>query len=107
MWHYIKEHVRAFWIGFTGSGIVYGNILFLDAAHLNGPVIAYILKLLGAVVIAFLSGLATCAATDFYKDIKPIAITKRERMRKRIKYFFNRIKPKKNERSEKDTEERA
>lgn len=70
MWHYIKEHVKPFWIGFTGSGVVWGNILFADAGHIPGPVLVYLLKLVGAAAIAFASGLATVAATDFYKELK-------------------------------------
>lgn len=115
MWHffrrvvfpYIREHTKVFWSGFTIGGVVWGNILFLNTSINIHPALAFVLKVVGAGLIAFVSGIGTSLGNDFYKKIKPIAITNGDRMRKRIKYFFNRIKPKKNERSEKDTEERA
>jgi hypothetical protein len=70
MWHYIKEHGKAFWVGFTGSGIVWGNVLFIDATSIPYAFLAYILKLAGAVAIAFACGLATALASDFHKLIK-------------------------------------
>lgn len=70
MWHYIKEHIRPFIVGAAGSGVVWGNILFADVGPSIYPVLAYVLRLCGAVLIAFCSGVATIAATDFYKDLK-------------------------------------
>jgi len=70
MWHYIKEHIKPFWIGFTGSGVVWGGVLFADANPGSWPPLAFILKLVGAAAIAFASGLATSLSTDFYKEFK-------------------------------------
>lgn len=107
MWNYIKEHVKPFWIGFTGSGVVWGNILFADPRLLAGPVLAYLLKLIGAALIAFASGVAAALATDFYKEAKPIAITTSARMRKRIRQIFNYLNNKKDGKGKNDTEQRA
>lgn len=107
MWNYIKEHVKPFWIGFTGSGIVYGNILFADPRLLAGPVLAYILKLAGAALIAFASGVAAALATDFYKEAKPIAITTSARMRKRIRQIFKYLNSKKDGKGKDDKSEAA
>lgn len=107
MWNYIKEHVKPFWIGFTGSGVVWGNILFADPSNLSGPVLTYLIKLIGAACIAFASGVAAAAATDFYKEAKPIAVTTGARMRKRIKQIFNRINTKQNAKGKNDKSEAA
>jgi hypothetical protein len=104
MWNYIKEHVRPFWVGFTGSGIVWGNILFADPPTVSGPVLAYILKLVGAACIAFASGLAACAANDYYKWAKPLAITTVSRIRERIRKIFKRVKHKKDDRQKDESE---
>lgn len=107
MWNYIKEHLKPFWIGFTGSGIVWGNILFADPTNIRGPVLAYLLKLLGAACIAFASGVAAAFATDFYKEAKPIALTTGAKMRKRIREIFNQIKSKKDGKGKDDKSEAA
>lgn len=83
MWHYIKEHVRPFIIGFTGSGVVWGNILFADVGSVSHPVWTYFVRLLGAAAIAFISGLATVAATDFYKLLKSRYKTYKDGKRKK------------------------
>jgi hypothetical protein len=70
MWHYFKEHAKAFWVGFTGSGVVWANILFADIGPFSDPVLTYILRVAGATGIAFAAGLATCLATDFHKELK-------------------------------------
>lgn len=96
MWNYFKEHTRPFWIGFTGSGIVWGNILFLDTP-VSGTLVAYLLRLIGAAAIAFASGVAAALATDFYKEAKlraPVMIAK-------FKLFIKRFKKNKNGRQQK------
>lgn len=70
IWGFIKDHTKPFWTGFVGSGIVWGNILFADVGPVSGVVVAYLLRLSGAVLIAFGSGVATSLAADFYKEIK-------------------------------------
>lgn len=83
MWDYIKGHVKPFWTGFTGSGVLWGGILFAD---IRPEPIEYILRLLGAGAIAFVSGLCTVFATDFYKEVKATFKKKKdEKLKKEVK----------------------
>jgi hypothetical protein len=72
MWKFIHEHIKEFWKGFFGGGVVWGGILFSTPNFLVSYPVAFILKLLGAGALALVSGLATAYATDLYKHkIKP------------------------------------
>lgn len=84
MFHYIKEHFGPFWKGAAGSGVLWAPVLFSD---LNSGLVAYLLRLTGAALIAFVSGLCTILATDFYNECKA------------------RIKKRKDARSKKEIEE--
>lgn len=68
MWNYIADHVKAFWRGFAGGYVVWGGVLFFGQAHFPTLWIAYIVKLMGAGVLAFVSGLATVIAKYIFEE---------------------------------------
>lgn len=102
IWQYLKEHGKPFCLGFAGSGIVWGNILFADVGPGTGFIVAYLIRLGGAILIAFGSGVATSLAADFYKQAKAHGPA----MRKRIKEIFNKINSR-NGKQKKDDETKA
>lgn len=72
MWKFIHEHIKEFWKGFFGGGVVWGGILFSTPNFLVSYPVAFILKLLGAGALALFTGLCTAYAADLYQHkIKP------------------------------------
>lgn len=67
MWSYFEGHIKTFWKGFIGSYVVWGGVLFATPPLLNNLFIAYILKVAGAGVLAFVSGLCTVVAKYYFE----------------------------------------
>jgi apolipoprotein N-acyltransferase len=113
MWHYLKEHGFAFKLGAAGSVGIWGSFLFVDISFIPNPVLAFILKVIGAATIAFVTGLATCLATDFYKDAKQWSKNKKpvrwlfKKCMALKKIIFNNLKNKNNDRKEQDRKDKA
>ena len=82
----LDEKYKAFFGGAI-AGIAPGAIFLLDVPTVSGFLLAwvYFLKVLGAVIIAFASGLAAALASDAYKAMKKSTFISRIKTR-----FFNR-----------------
>lgn len=80
----LDEKYKAFFGGAI-AGIAPGAIFLFSPPNVPGLVWVYALKLLGAIVIAFASGLAAALASDAYKAMKKSTFISRIKTR-----FFNR-----------------
>lgn len=67
IWNYITGHVKTFWKGFVGSGVVWGGLLFTTPPWFDNLFVAYVLKLMGAALLAFVSGLCTVLAQYYFE----------------------------------------
>lgn len=56
---------KAFWTGFVGGGIGFGNIIFADVSPEHTVLIQYVFKSLGAVLVAFFTGIAGALGKDY------------------------------------------
>lgn len=67
MWNYFRGHLKAFWRGFVGSGIFWGGLLFTRPPWFDNIFVAYVLKVIGAGILAFVSGLCTVLAQYYFE----------------------------------------
>lgn len=80
---WFKEHTKPFWKGFFGGFGICSPLLFAAPPFLSPLVWSFLVKLAMAGMCAFVAGLGTSLATDFYKTISKRVKKLRDAKRKR------------------------
>lgn len=68
--HWIQTHSKPFRLGFFGAFGVCSPLLFASPPFLDPMIWSFAVKLVLSGACAFVAGLCTSLATDFYKEFK-------------------------------------